>query len=81
MAARQASEWGSRKAEMIVSAFIFSGFPLLKSAHPSFLMMAFNALKCRAGNCLYGRLYDDNDVDSGKCPDCDGGMMFEGANQ
>ncbi|EWF84172.1 hypothetical protein L373_04204 [Klebsiella michiganensis] len=39
------------------------------------------ALKCRAGNCLYGRLYDDNDVDSGQCPDCDGGMMFEGANQ
>lgn len=31
--------------------------------------------------CLYGRLYDDKDVDSGKCPDCDGGMMFEGANQ
>ncbi|WP_370428044.1 hypothetical protein AB9B86_10990 [Klebsiella michiganensis] len=39
------------------------------------------ALKCRTGNCLYGRLYDDNDVDSGECPDCDGGMMFEGANQ
>ena len=36
------------------------------------------ALKCHTGGCIGGRLYDENNIEIGKCPECEDGIRPEG---
>ncbi|MCT4705872.1 hypothetical protein MUA03_08125 [Enterobacteriaceae bacterium H16N7] len=39
------------------------------------------ALKCRRGDCSHGRLYDENDMEAGRCPECEDGILPEASNE
>lgn len=38
------------------------------------------ALKCHRGDCSRGMLYDENDMETGKCPECEDGIKLEVSN-